>query len=583
MGAFRFARSLAALSHCLRGGPSRSEWAAEIEGVVAELQKLNSETEQHFLAVGGKLMGFLSALRALHGDVQGLSTLMGSEQTRHACEALMEVRQYANGMTGRPELSGSGLLAIQESAGRIQREFATLASIVLSFRITAIVARIETAHLAMAESEFGSLADDMRTCSDGIQERAEHVLKSVGAFETRVGQTLKVMSQLDATQRKELPALLSAVDGDLEQLGIQQRQTADASVRLSEAADAVVKELGTIAVSLQFHDITRQRVEHVVEALAEVAGAGEAVALTAPVAGLVELQKAQLMSAAESFVASTRKINRDLDGIALRVSEMAAASKRMVGGDQRTATNDFLGEMLGRFSGVLQSVDQSHSLQTVNESMTADLQALVSELQASVAEVRAIEIRLSFIAINAAISACHLGVAGEPLNVVASTMKGLQTECSGRSQAAETALESITGAIEGLVSKEATGEDGSTLVNALKDRISELQSAQGRSVHATRAIADAAEQLCGDLEDARRHLEIGDVFASTARRCSQLLESVLAQAPAASHKEQAEIAEMLRTRYTMQAEHDLHAVAYADAGVAASSVESAPADDIEFF
>jgi hypothetical protein len=568
---------------------SRSRaWIGEVRGVIAELEKLNQTTEASFLAVGGNLMDFLSASRQLHADIGGLTALVSGERTRQACNTLTSVRRHVREIQNRCAHGGRALLALQSSAGNIRRGFSTLGKIALSFHIAAILARIETAHLSLSQQDLGNLADEVRSCSDGIEERGEQILDAAAHFDARITTSLVEVSRLDAIQRKELPALLAEVDADLATFEARQRDAACASSSLAADLDSVGRDLGAIATSIQFHDITRQQLEHVIEALSGLVRDTARGTILPSGASLAKLQKAQLKSAAAAFAQSAQKIDRDLDSIAARVGEMAGASQRILGVDNREK-NSFLDDMQGRFATILRAVGEAHSWERTTRSIIAELEKLSYRLRASVTEVQAIELQLSRISINAAISASHIGAPGEPLNVVAGSMQMLQMECASRSRDAAVDLDSIGESIASLTDggvHSADADSSAVLVAGLRNSLDELGTASVSSADAAACVAKLAGALCGNLQAARGYAGIGLMFVETVSRCCDVLDRVAARAqPVWLHglrKFHAPVIED-EQRYTMQAERDVHD---AETGVVSQSCEAPPsdsADDVEFF
>jgi len=234
----------------------------------------------------------------------------------------------------------------------------------MSFRITAILARREAAHPATSQENLRNLADDVRSCSDGIRSCSDgirscagEVMEAAGAFDSRLGSTLPAVSRFGAIQEHELPALLSAVDAVVEAFQTRRRETARTSADLASSLDAVARDLGAVAGELQFHDITRQQIEHVVAALRQVMSDGAGKKITASGTALVRLQKAQLENAAAAFTGSTRGIDRDLASIA----------------------------------AIAETVTELESLEQGTEVMAGELRRTGEGLRAAVEEVQSIE------------------------------------------------------------------------------------------------------------------------------------------------------------------------------------------------
>lgn len=535
-------------------------WVRDVESVIADLKALNSRTETGFVEVGGNLMGYLTASRQLHSDILGLTALVSGEHVQHACDALLLVRGYVQDIQCRSQDGGRSLQKLKAAAGRIQSGFSNLNKVALSFHITAVLARIETAHLSTSREDLQNLASQVLANGAGIQAGVEQVLEATAAFESRVVFTLAEILRMDALQNQELPALLAAVDADLELFSAHQREALQSSSRLASELDSVSRDLGAIATAIQFHDITRQQIEHVTQALAELLYDTPRGAVTPAGAVLARVQGAQLKSAAAAFARSSQEIDLDLKGIVARVGAMAAVSTGFI----RVGSGEgvsFLTEMQRRFAAISDALGESQVLDRATRTIVADLNALSRRVRTPVAEVRTIEFQLTLISINAAISACQLGAKGEPLNVVAGAMRNLQSECASRSDDAEADLDSINEAILSLSASHSAyaGEDShSTLLGQLEKRVEELHAAAEASTKAISAVAADAESLCGRLQAARDFAGMVPVFLDTVTRSLAALDSVATQAQSSWFFQSLAAVPGTEEHYTMQVERDTH-------------------------
>jgi hypothetical protein len=562
-------------------------WMNQVGGVIANLKKLNESTESGFVSVGSKLMAFLSASRQLHSDIGSLTAMVSGEQARQACDALVSVRGYVQEVGRNSENGGRALLALQASAASIHRGFSTLGKIAMSFHVTAMVARIETARLALSQQDLGSLADEVRSCSAGIQARADQVLDAAVAFDSRIASTLREVLRLGEIQERELPALLAEVNQDLERFEAQQREAARASTKLAADLDAVTKDLGEIATSIQFHDITRQQVEHVIEALAVLLHDAPKRAISPSGAALVQLQKAQLRSASASFVRSAQTIDRDLEGIAHRVEAMATASTSVLGSDPQRLDplkkDTFLSDIHNRFAGVLRAVGELNAVEQSTRAIVSELKELNQRLRASVKEVLAIELQLARISVNAALSASHMGSPGEPLGVVAAAMQALQQECAMRSRAAEADLDAIGNAIQFLSNGGAPKDCSAAIVDHLNARMAGLQSASTVSNRAASAVIVLAGTLGRKIQEARDHSRVGPLFAETVNRCCDALDRASAHPQAGWFFSEPALEHSLEERYTMQAEREIHTAATNGQAGEVPVEASEECGEVEFF
>jgi hypothetical protein len=355
--------------------------------------------------------------------------------------------------------------------------------------------------------------------------------------------------------------LLAAVNQDLERFEARQREAASASSKLAADLDAVTRDLGAIATSIQFHDITRQQVEHVIDALGVLLRDAPKGAISPSGAALVQLQKAQLKSASASFVRSAQTIDRDLEGIAHRVEAMARASTSILGFESQkleSKKDTFLNDIHARFAGVLRAIGQLNAVEQSTRAIVCELKELNQRLCASVKEVLAIELQLARISVNAALSASHMGSPGEPLGVVAAAMQALQQECAMRSRAAEADLDAIGKAIHFLAIRGAAEAGSAAIVDHLNARMAGLQSASTASNRAASAVIALAGTLGRKLQEAREHSRVGHLFAETVNRCCDGLDRASAHPQAGWFFSDPALEHSLEDRYTMQAEREIH-------------------------
>ena len=572
-------------------GSSHPPWAECVRSVVDDLETLNRATEKDFLAIGGNLMTFLSDSRGLHADIEGLTALVSGEQAGHACHALGSVRFYVQELQGRSAEGGRVLLVLQAAADRIRRGFSSFGQIVLSFHTAAIAAKIEVAYLADSQQNLGTLADEVCACSEGIRERVDRILDVAAAFDARIAATLREVSRFEAIQIDELPSLLAAVDADVDVFQTRQREAVEGSLKLAAELDSVARELGAVATSIQFHDITRQQIEHVTGALQGLLREAQQGEISSSAANLVKLQRRQLESAAAAFAHSTEKIDRDLESISERVGEMAAASHCLHSIDHGERGSFFDG-MQRRFAGIARAVSELHSLEHATRATVADLRETGRGLGDAVNEVRSIESRLGLISINAAISAHRLGARGKALEVIADAIRELKDESASRSGDAREALESIRTVLLRLGGNDAPGaadNAGSILLGDLNTRVSDLQSAGASGADAAAHVGARAEHLRSSLRYARDRFEIGPLFADTVNRCCDLLGSVASQAPASPSSGRPALEQTGEDLYTMEAERKVHRALTGEttplpleAGSDASPVEEC-GEEVEFF
>ena len=188
-----------------------------------------------------------------------------------------------------------------------------------------------------------------------IENRCFQLLGSSDSLSQLIGQTLAKVLDLETAQQTQAGIVFDKTMSSLESLLERHALSAAGAGQISTRYEAVSQRIGGIVSSMQFHDITRQRIEHVQQALAGLdphersagnaephkdggfsfggrrlrpKGPGEHLRLVGDVSNL---QIAQLHYAREELVSAVNNILENLSALADLVSEMARETFKMAG------------------------------------------------------------------------------------------------------------------------------------------------------------------------------------------------------------------------------------------------------------
>jgi len=579
------------LKRSLAEGPRANGWEAGVERVARDLESLNRSTERDFLAVGEKLMEFRSTARRIASDMAALTELISGEQARNASRALNRTLDHSREMDARIGRSGQALVRVGGLSSHVRLNFAGLRNTVAVFRTLCTLTRIETSRLGDIGAGFGDLAAEVKPLSESIRSSGESILESSERLEGGVQLAILNGSGLRAKQLRELPAMIGgAIDG-LQSFDERRQRAVETSARQAVQYGELCGAVDDLVESVQFHDITRQQIEHVAQALRHLhgqCGSGPGNPNLAPpgARAVLTLQCSQLAGAAGVFAASVERIERDLESIAGRALEMAEASSALMGisaGDQ----DSFFLRMEGHLTGILRMLGICSAAQTEMERTAANLEETVAKMRESVAGIREVEIRIERIAINAMIRATHIGAAGNALNVIAEVMQGLAVDSNTATEDAAATLAAMSGAAGGVSGPAAEGErlEAGQVIGEMRHTILELHSSSESSFSRVNQIASLGARLAEDIGAVRGGFSAGRLFSEVVGRARGELERIGAQAGLAPENGVAAAAERqmdgLAGRYTMQNERDVHQSAAggsASAPAPAAATAATPAD-----
>ncbi len=549
-----------------------------IRTAIAELSRVNGATEQDFLDIGAKLTGFLEAAREIASDAGTVVQLISGEQGARASGVLAEVLERSNRMQAQSDRTNDALSAIERAAGLIQRTFSGIRETVTTFRALGTITQIETARLHGSSADFAGLAEDVKSLAESIHSRGNNILDAAGQLSCQVNHTLETATAVAARHMRELPSVISGVIANLESFRSRQEDARATSVRLAEGYTAISKIIEDMVTSIQFHDITRQQVEHVIEALGQVRAAESGPTRRGArkdrtrTATVVKLQLSQLSSAGETFASSTAQIGRGLEHLAERVAAMADESKSLLGLSQDDSGSFFL-QMENCFSTILDSIGKCAVSEQAIRDAAGNLELTLQQMRGHAEEIRGVEIRMERIALNAGVRAAHIGAQGNALSVLADAIQRLAADSSERSEAVRGALESMGQGTGDLAETDQEFVASDTVLVSMRLAIEDLHSAAERSYSLIHQLGARGEQLCEEARAAGARFDAARLFSEGLGRAREALEGLYQETGASPEHDEGSLAEYANL-YTMRAERDVHAAlakASPDATVQASA------------
>ncbi len=241
-----------------------------------QLREVIDQTESSILGVGGRFRDI--AQRAHTQADTALDTIKKKDGTDNtSIEGILSLtgRQLEEMADGIVRASTSSLRAVDEMKSvtskvrQISQILEDIEFIASQTNLLALNAAIEAARAGEAGKGFSVVAEEIRklsarsnTASLKIKEMIQDIQTSIDdastSIKTMAGQDVKEAEKA----KKRVNKLLDDIMGAHERL----KGTVD---HLAETSRAIADDVSSIVTSLQFQDIVRQRIEHVIEPLDE--------------------------------------------------------------------------------------------------------------------------------------------------------------------------------------------------------------------------------------------------------------------------------------------------------------------------
>jgi hypothetical protein len=245
------------------------DWRPALRQVSDDLVRLGQATEQDFLLVGDQLQRVLAEAEQISAQCAELVGFLSGEEAGRGARQLGSILDRARIMAEQAERNRRALDEMLSGVSRISGPLAGVNTRMRTFRVMATLIRIEGARLRQAGVDFETLAEDVRKLAADIEQNSTTVLS--GSLELReiVREAAARIGEFETRQKTELPRIQEQASDSLACLRARRESASRASARLGGRYDAVRRDIGELVLSLQFHDITRQQMEHAAAALRE--------------------------------------------------------------------------------------------------------------------------------------------------------------------------------------------------------------------------------------------------------------------------------------------------------------------------
>ncbi len=586
---------------------STNGWRHSLLALGSDLESLGKSTEGEFLSIGEKLQGFYQRAGEISKISSSVTKLMSGEELGTVIEGFSNVIDRMKLLEGESRRNTETLRDVFESLARLNQQVEGFHKTIRRLRVLCVSTRIESARLGDHDTGFGDLADEVGKLSSEIEDRCFQLLASSKSLSHMIGHTLSRVLDLETTQQKQAGIVLDKTMASLESLLERHGLSAAAAGQISTRYEAVSQRIGEIVTSMQFHDITRQRIEHAQQALAglcaheqpagnggqqgdsrEARAEGESetgkgrgslfgwnrirMRPKAPgehlrlVGDVSELQIAQLHYAREELVSAVNNILDNLSALADLVAEMARETSKMAGAADETG-HSFLTGIEAGFSSVTSALETYGEADRELSLAMGSVGGMLGEMLAHNGNIEAIGEKIKLIALNATVKTCHIGDEGATLGVLAGAIHQLSVETRQRTEDASEALRCITSASESLcaaVNADGTDKGGELafVSEALRAQLQTLQDVnQGVVSLLTRINLDGhslSEDIRKTIDEVHVHQRVDQVISNVAAGLEEIAAFSRSKGPAEGRTDRAERMGALEATYTMQGEREVH-------------------------
>jgi len=541
-----------------------------------ELTTFGGETESEFIKMGGWLGDFHVRATTVSRYAFKAADMMTSHESTAILNGLLRFLEKMEGQIREIEAethNSSRLLERMDILLRTLhepvREFRKIVKALLAIGFTT---RIESGAALGHEGDFSTLALDIKRLAEVIGARSSRVLEDVSLLQQEIHDAISQMGNLQEVNSERLKKRITHAREIILSLIEKRGRVAGMTDFLSRKSTEVTDHIGEIVSSIQFHDITRQKVEHVKTTLENLHSEsckdnkgedGKDTALL--VAEVCRLQKAQLKSARDELESAVYKIVDSIHELSDNVSMVACETMKVSGAADRDNCT-FFTEMEPALNDVKQVLSSASEVNRLSADLIGSVVGRISDMSFIVGEIELIGEEMKVVASNAGIRAAHAGTRGATLGVISTAIQNLSGEALFQTitlarefQGVAAQATSLNEALkEGHKNREenisSMGKIGEGQLESLKginnDFLSLLNKMQGEAdilahdVHVAASSFTVHHKACRLIDDVIDGLDGLIVETGDSSRHEELREN--------------ELFREMMSRYTMQSERQVH-------------------------
>lgn len=585
-----------------------SGWRNSIVPAIDTLRRMAGTTEDEFLQIGSQLQSFYQRSADISGVANQLVEVVSGETvvslTSRLQQMMGNMEEYLANARARSCKSCSTMEQVQELLARLSEPMSGFQKMNKSLRMLSISTKIESARLGELGSGFVNLAMDVEKLSHQVNEKSSAIMAHQQLLATLITSNLAAVRSTEAEEDVLVSATLKDTTANLAELVAVNERCTTFGTTVSVVSAEITNSISEVVSSMQMHDMTRQQLEHVVEALERLSGEmshvsadnadGDQLRRVIVEAGDVcELQEAQLRFASGELYTAVCTIIDNLRDVA-RKQAVVAQDTVSITGSAGSGDLSFV-EVMSRGMSAVTAVLTSCAW--ADQNMCAAMKKVaetIDEIAVFVLDIEAIGSEIDLIALNSQIKAALTGPEGAALGVLAEAIKRLSDEAVHQTDSVSATLSGIHAVTENLLTDAENEEDQlGTRIAVIQDELAEiLRSMAGMNEEMLSVLSNLNGRvlsLTADVEQATASVDVHERTKAMSDGVLTDLGQIVFQSrqiePASS-----EFKENLRhmeEHYTMESERHIHeAIAKKRGGQSAFSVQvavkSSVPDDSEF-
>jgi len=555
------------------------EWKSSMELMARELAELNKSTEADFLTLGAQLNCLSDMAREVTTTARDAVDIIFDHKIEEAAVVLQKIFQVMGEYLGSSEKdlenSYGNLSAILGSLKDIWEPLSGFKKTVKHLKIYGVSIKIESARIIGDDNGFNNLASDVENLSTLIASKSSRILKELDTLYVIIDHALSKFLKEEVKEHTKAKTILDQINVSLSSLGSRLALSSKTIERIENKSSEIGSDIGEIVTSLQFHDITRQQIDHVKESLDELktrlqqvlaADKEENISDMSIISNVCMLQAnqlsdshLQLLSAAEKVIGKLREIEKKVFEISREIVTLLQVAD--------SGKDTFLSEVKKGVSSVISSLKENAKTNGELRKGIGSVAQIISAIATFVDEIEDIGFEIELIALNASVKAAHTDKGGQSLGVLADAIRNLSENTHTNTTFISDSLKKIGSMAKDLGTTSGFVDDGKEtevekMVEEMRLLLDLFEKTNGKVVPLFSRLGSQAGILAEGVEKTVGEITTMEKADTTLRQIIARLKGISSQAkeffPEGNTNGQEGYLKQVEKLYTMERERDIH-------------------------
>ena len=579
-------------SHTSATGPHQANplpaWAHRLREMTGRVDGFFLPLEAVFLATGTRLRELHGAVSRLSGTMEAAGALLSSAEISEMRDGLAEIARNIDVMRGHRGGLASTLDQMVARTVEMAGSLTVLRRTMSQVLVLAVNAKIEASQLISTGHDFTVFTRDIARLARSGEETISSVQLELSGLRAAAAKAQALQNEFETRELPELDAVADRLSISFEAMRDSQYRAERGAREIPQRLQALFGHIANLMSDMQIYDATRQRLEHIEQALAEAAAKIEADGASGMderqqrvfINGIADLQSLQLEHASAHYHEAVKDVGASLAAMAQGVPAVAGLCQEAFGSD---GANTLL-----EISRNLEKAGQVFAnFVTTREQAASSLDFVVkatgraAELMHSLSSVNS---NMRLMGLNAAIKCGNMGSIGRVLSVIAQELQAYATLTHEHVQAVAGHLHQ-TSLSAANISRSAQADSDHIDAGALKQEIDRIVLRLQHNGDALSGLTHTIGDLSESVVSQTRTAEEG--FSSKAE-CRQALDAGVRELRAlavdsdpglhgaALEEARRVVLAFTERQYTMASERSVHgSVVKGRAAVLASATDAA--------